>query len=90
MTTILTTLNEKMDDIMKIIKSLEESRLFIKGISKTIQNKIKEQRGGFLSMLLGTLGVSLLENLLPGKWVMRPSEGTIRAGEGTIRASKHF
>ena len=41
-------------------------------------------------MLLGTLVVSILENLLPGKWVMRPSEGTITAGEGRIRASKHF
>ena len=64
---------------MKIVKSLEESGLLIKGVSKTIKNKANEQKGGFLGMLLGTLGATLLGiNLLTGK-------GTIRAGEGTIR-----
>ena len=64
---------------MKIVKSLEESGLLIKGVSKTIKNKANEQKGGFLGMLLGTLGATLLViNLLTGK-------GTIRAGEGTIR-----
>ena len=49
---------------MKIIKSLEESSLLVKGISKTIKNEAKEHKGWFLGMLLGTLGASLLENLL--------------------------
>ena len=64
-------------------KSLNESRLLIKGARKTIKNQAKEQKGGFLAMLLGTSGASLLENLLTGK-------GTIRAGEDTIRAGQDF
>ena len=63
---------------MKITKSLEESGLLIKSVSETIKNEAKEQKGGFLGMLLGILGASLLINLLTGK-------GTIRAGESTIR-----
>ena len=59
--------NEKMNDIMKIVKSLKESGLLIKGISEGIRNGVKEQKGGFLGMLLGTLGASLLGNLLTGK-----------------------
>ena len=82
--------NEEMNDIMKIIKSLEESSLLIKDVSETIKNKAKEQKGGFLSMLLGTLGTSLLGNLLTGKDINRADEGTIRAGEGTIRAGQDF
>ena len=54
---------EDMNDIMKIIEALENSGIFLKGVSKTIENETKEQRGGFLSMLLGTLGASLLGNL---------------------------
>ena len=54
---------EDMQDIIKIIKELENSDILLKGVSKTIENEIKEQRGGFLSMLLGTLGASLLGNL---------------------------
>ena len=72
-----------MNDIMKIIKSLEEYGLLIKGVSETIKNEAKEQKGGFLGMLLGTLGASLLGNLLTGK-------AKIRAGEGAIRAGMHF
>ena len=64
-----------------IVKSLEESDLLIKDISKTIKNKAKEQEGRFLSMLLGTLGASLLGNLLTGKDSFRASKGTIRAGQ---------
>ena len=52
-----------------------------KSVSETIQNEAKEEKGGFLSMLFGTLGASLLGNLLAGKGVMRAGEGTIRAGE---------
>ena len=73
MTTLIIS-NEEMNDIMKITKSLEESWLLIKGVSETIKNEAKEQKGGFLGILLGTLGASLLENLLTGR-------GTIRAGE---------
>ena len=68
-----------MNDIMKIVEVLEDSNILLKGVTKTIKNETKEQKGGFLSMLLGTLGASLLGNLLTGK-------GTIRAGEGTVRA----
>ena len=73
-TTTLIISNEEMNDIMKITKSLEESWLLIKGVSETIKNEAKEQKGGFLGILLGTLGASLLENLLTGR-------GTVRAGE---------
>ena len=75
--------NEEMNDVMKIVKSHEESGLLIKGVSEAIKNEAKEQKGGFVSILLGTLGASLLGNLLTGK-------GTIRAGEGTFRAGEHF
>ena len=57
---------EDMNDIMKIIEALENSGILLKGVTKTIENETKEQRGGFLSMLLGTLGASLLGNLLTG------------------------
>ena len=56
----------------------------LNGISKTIENETKEQRGGFLSMLLGTLGASLLDNLLSGKGMMRAGKGIVRAGEGSV------
>ena len=56
-----------MNDIMKIVKSLEDTCISIKGVRKTIKNKAKEQKCGFLVMLLGTLGARLLGNLLPGK-----------------------
>ena len=58
--------NKEMDDIMKLVKSLKYASLLIKGVSKTIQNEAKKQKGGFLSILLGTLGASLLGNLLAG------------------------
>ena len=74
---------EDMNDIMKIIEALENSGILLKGINKTIENETKEQRGGFLSMLLGTLGASLLGNLLTGKGIMRAGDGIVRAGEGS-------
>ena len=89
-TTTLLTSNEEMNDIMKIGKSLEKSGLLIKGVSQTIKNEAKEQKGGFLGMLLGTLGASILRNLLRGKGTIRAGEGTIRAGEGTVRAGQNF
>ena len=88
--TTLIISNDEMDDILKIVKSLEDSGVLLKSVSKTIQHEAKEQRGGFLSMLLGTLGASLLGDVLSkglsGSGLIRAGEGTIRAGEGTIRA----
>ena len=66
-TTTLIISNEEMNDIMKIVKSLEESDLLIKSVSKTIENKAKEQKGRFLGMLLDSLGASVLANLFKGK-----------------------
>ena len=89
--TILIISNNEMDDILKIVKSLEDSGVLLKGVSETIQNEAKEQRGGFLSLLLGTIGASLLGNILSkslsGKGVIRAGERTIRAGEGSKRSS---
>ena len=73
--------NEEMNHVMKIVKSLEESRLLIKGVSKKIKNKVEEQKGGFLEMFLGTSDASLLGNLLTGEVTIKVREGTIRAGE---------
>ena len=80
-TTTLIVSNEEMNSIMKIVKSLEESGLLIKGVSETYQNEAKEQRGVFLSMLLGTLAAILLGNLLKGKGTIGEDEGTIRDGQ---------
>ena len=80
---------EDMKDIMKIIKALENSSILLKGVSKTIKNETKEQRGVFLSMLLGTLGASLLGNLLTGgKGIMRAGDGIVRAGAGSESKKK--
>ena len=88
---ILIISNDEMDDILKIVKSLENSGLLLKGVNETIEHEAKEQRGGFLSMLLGTLGASLLVDALSkglsGKGVIRASEGTIRVGYGSKRPS---
>ena len=89
--TTLIVSNNKMDDILKIVKSLEDSGVLLKGVSETIQHEAKEQEGVFLSMLLGTLGASLLGDMLSkglsGKGVIRAGEGTIRAGYGSKRSS---
>ena len=89
--TILIISNDEMDDILKIVKSLEDSEVLLKGVSETIQNEAKEQRGGFLSMLLGTLGASLLGDILSkdlsGKGVIRAGEGAVGAGYGSKRSS---
>ena len=66
---------------MKIVKSLEKSGLLIKGISETIKNEAKEQKGEFLGMLLGTLTASMLRSALTGRGVIKAGEATIRAGE---------
>ena len=83
--TTLIISNKDMDDLIKIVKSLEDSGLLLKGITESVQNEIKEQKGGFLSMLLGTLGASLLGNLVTGKGarkrVNKKGKGIHRAGE---------
>ena len=88
--TTLIISNDEMDDILKIVKSLENSGVSLKGVIETIQHEAKEQRGGFLCMLLGTLGASLLGDVLSkglsGSGVIGAGEGTIRAGAGIIRA----
>ena len=80
-TTTLIISNEEKNGIMKRVKSLEKSGLLIKDISKTIQKETTEQKRGFVIMLLGTLGPSLLGNLLIRKGAIRASKGTIRAGQ---------
>ena len=65
-TKILIISKDEMNDTIKIVKSLEDSDLLLKGVTETVQNEVKEQKGGFLSMLLGTLGASLLGNILTG------------------------
>ena len=72
---------DEMEDIIKIIKSLEESILLIEGISKTIKNEAKEQKGEFLPMLLGTLAANLLGSALTGQGLTRADEEVIRAGQ---------
>ena len=75
--------NEDMNDIMKIIEALENSGVLLKGVSKAIENETKEQKGGFLSMLLETLRALLLGKLLSGgKGIVRAGEGIVRAGAG--------
>ena len=90
-TTTLIISNDEMNDILKIVKSLEDSGLLLKGVSETIQHESKEQRGGFLTMLLGTSGASLLGDMLSkglsSKGVIRAGEGTIRAGYGSKKPS---
>ena len=79
--------NDEIDDIIKIVKSLEESGLLLEGVTETVQNEVREQKG-FLSMLLGTLSASLLGNLLTGRGINRTGEGRgiNRAGEGIVKA----
>ena len=82
--TTLIISNNDMKDLSKIVKSLEDSGILLHGITETVKNEVKDQKGGFLSMLLGTLGASLLGLLLTKNI---SSRGVIRAGEGTIIAS---
>ena len=77
-----------MEDIVKIIKSLEDFGLLLKRVTETVQNEVKEQKRGFLSMLLGTLGAIVLGNLLTGKGIYRAwkGKGINKAGEGIVKA----
>ena len=87
MTTLITS-NHEIHDTTKTIKSLEDSGLLLKGVTEAVQNEVKEQKGGFFSMLLGTLGASLLGNLLTGKGVNKKGKGIHRAGEGIVTAGE--
>ena len=86
MTTLIIS-NDETGDVIKIVKSLEDSGFLLKGVTETVQNEVKEQKGGFLSMLLGTLGASLLGNILTGRGINRAGKGTgrNRAGEVVLR-----
>ena len=93
--TILIISNDEMEDIIKIVKSLEDFGLSLKRVSETIQNEAKEQKGGFFSMLLGTFRAILLGNVLAGKGVIRAEDVTatrkqgkeiVRAGYGSKRS----
>ena len=72
--------NNEMEDIIKIVKSLEDSGLLLKGVTETVQNEAKEQKGGFLNVLLGILGASVLGNILTGQGINRAGEGVVRPG----------
>ena len=80
-----------MNDIMKIVQAVEDTNILLKGVTKTIKNETKEQKRGFLGMLLGTLGASLLGNLLTGKGIVRDGSGSQKGkgnkkGKGIVRA----
>ena len=96
MTTLIIS-NDEIEDIIKIVKSLEDFGLLLKGVTETVQNEVTEQKQGFLTMLLGTLGATLLGNILTGQGVKTTtqgqginragkSRGVNRAGEGVLRA----
>ena len=73
--TTLIISNEEMNNIMKIVKALEDPNILLKGVTKIIKNETKEQKGGFVSMILGILGASLLKHLLSGKIIVRAGYG---------------
>ena len=85
-----------MNDIIKIVQALEDYNVLLKGVTKTIEDETKKQKGGFLSMLLGTLGAILLGNLLTGKGIARAGydyhskkgKGIERAGYGNLSKNK--
>ena len=77
-----------MKDFIEIVETLEDSGWLPEGVSKTIQNEAKEQKGGLFSMLLGTLGASLLGNVLTGKGINRAGEGIVRASYGNKNGRK--
>ena len=87
-TTTLITSNREMNDIMKIFQALQGSNILLEGATETIKNETKEKKGRFLSMLLGTLGASLLGNLLARKGIVRTGpgkkkeKGIVRTGTG--------
>ena len=87
--TTLIISDDEMEDMIKIVKSLEDSGLLLKGVSQTVQNESRKQKGGFLSMLLGTLGASLLGNILADKGINRAGKGSVRGGYGNKKGRKN-
>ena len=93
-TTTLIISDKKMNDIMEIVQALEDFNILIEGVTKTFKNEIKEQKGGFLEMLLGTLAAGLLGNMLVVKQIVTPAsgKGIVRTGsenkkrKGIVRA----
>ena len=85
--TTLIISDDDLNDLLKLIKSLEKNGMLLDGITETVKDEVKEQKGGFLSILLVTLGASLLGNMLAGRGVIRAGEGTIRAGYGSKKFS---
>ena len=92
--TTLIISNEEMNDVIKIVQALEDSYILLKGVTETVKIETKEQKGGFLSMLLGTLGASLLGNFFTGKGIVRVGSGNnkrkgiARAGYGNQLKNK--
>ena len=84
-TTTLITSNKEMNDIMKIVQAPEYSNILLEGVTKTIKNETKEQKEGFLGMLLVSLGASLLGNLLIGKGIVRAGSGNKKGNEGIVK-----
>ena len=82
-TTTLIISNEEMNDVMKIVQALEDRGVLIKGVTKTMKNEAKQQRGGSLSMLMGTRGASLLGDILPKS--LLKGKGVVRAGEVILK-----
>ena len=87
--TTLIISNNEMEDIIKIVKSLEDSALLLKGVTETIHNEVKEQKEKLLSMLLGTLAASLLGNILPCRGIYRAGKGIVRASYGNKKGQKN-
>ena len=87
--TTLIISNNEIEDIIKIIKFLEYIGILLKGVTETIENEVKEQKGEFLSMFLGTLGASLLGNILTGRGIDKAGEGIVRAGYGNKKGRKN-
>ena len=84
-TTNLIISNKEMNDIIKIVQAFGDSNILLKGVTKTIKSETKEQKAGFLSMLLGTLGASLLGSLLSGNGIIRTGSGNKKV-KGIVRA----
>ena len=89
-TTTLIISNDEMEHIIKIVKSLEDSGLLLKGVSEIIQNEAKKQKRGFLSMLLDTLGTSLLKNILVGKGAIAKRQSQRDKVEESIQLEKEL
>ena len=84
--TTLIISNEEINDVIKIVQALEDSNILLKGVAETVKNETKEQKGGFLSMLLGTLGASLLGSLLTGKGFVRAGSENNKGKRVVVRA----